>query len=226
MSYFCAPPINEKILLKFANELSGHSLGELSSIILKMVPNTLKKNKAFTGHLLEKILGANIGSKVQQDFSDIGVELKTVPVNKKGVVLESTFICSVPLIKNIALIWSNSFFYEKIRRILWIPIQGDNSVSLSDRLIGKPFLWTPDSVQENLIRCDWEEFMDLIILGKVEEITGSHGEVLYILKRSINYSYLTRAIGKDGSVIYIEPRCFYFRKKFTYSVLKKNFKCF
>lgn len=223
MSYFCAPPINEKILLRFADGLSGCSLGELSSIILKMVPDTLKKNKGFTGHLLEKILGANIGRKVQQDFSDIGVELKTIPVNKKGIVLESTFICSVPLIKNIALIWTNSYFYKKIKRILWIPIQGDNSVLLSDRLIGKPFLWTPNSIQENLIRSDWEEFMDLIILGKVEEITGNHGEVLHILKRSKNYSYLTRAIGKDGSVIYIEPRCFYFRKKFTYSVLKKNF---
>jgi DNA mismatch repair protein MutH len=220
MSYICAPPINETVLLRFAEGLSGCSLGELSGIMLKTIPRTLKANKGFIGCLLEEILGARSGNKAQQDFLDIGVELKTIPINKNSVPLELTFICSVPLKKNIGLMWKNSFFYKKIRRVLWIPIQGEKSVPVSDRFIGKPFLWTPNSIQENLIRSDWEELMDLIILGGIEDITAKNGEVLQILKRSRYHSYLTRAIGKNGEVIFTLPRCFYFKKNLTFSILK------
>ncbi|CAL4041986.1 DNA mismatch repair endonuclease MutH [Buchnera aphidicola] len=219
MSYFSASPINETVLIRFANELSGFSLGELSNMMLKIVPNTLKKDKGFIGRLLEDILGARSGNKAQQDFSDIGIELKTIPIDKNGIPLESTFICTVPLIKNIGLIWRKSYFYKKISRILWIPIKGNKTVPVSDRLIGKPFLWTPNDVQENLIRRDWEEFMDLIVLGGIEDITGQYGEVLQVLKKSKNHSYLTRAIGKNGGIISTVPRFFYLRKKFTFSII-------
>ncbi|HXK00556.1 MAG TPA: DNA mismatch repair endonuclease MutH [Buchnera sp. (in: enterobacteria)] len=222
MSYICAPPINETVLLRFAEELSGCSLGELSGMISKVIPTVLKKNKGFIGYLLEEILGAGSGNKAQQDFLDIGVELKTIPINKKNIPLESTFVCSVPLKKNIALVWNNSYFYKKIKRILWIPIQGEKDVPVSDRLIGKPFLWTPNSMQENLIRSDWEELMDLIILGGIEDITGKNGTVLQVLKRSSNCSYLTHAIGKHGEVIFTVPRYFYLKKTFTFTILKHH----
>ncbi len=45
---------------------------------------------------------------------------------------------------------------------------------------------------------DWEELMDLIVLGEVERITARHGEVLQLRPKAANSKALTEAIGAHG----------------------------
>ena len=50
-------------------------------------------------------LGASAGSKPEQDFAALGVELKTIPVDSLGRPLETTFVCVAPLTGNSGVTW-------------------------------------------------------------------------------------------------------------------------
>ncbi len=62
--------------------LAGYSLGELAALGIP-IPRDLKRDKGWIGILLEIWLGASAGSKPEQDFAALGVELKTIPVDSR-----------------------------------------------------------------------------------------------------------------------------------------------
>lgn len=78
------PPESEALLLQQAQQLSGYSLGELAAMADIVAPKDLKRDKGWIGVLLELWLGASAGSKPEQDFAALGVELKTIPVDSLG----------------------------------------------------------------------------------------------------------------------------------------------
>ncbi|MEX0444823.1 DNA mismatch repair endonuclease MutH [Xenorhabdus sp. SGI246] len=218
-----APPENEQQLLERAQSLAGLTLGELAVQANLPIPPNLKRDKGWVGMLLEYYLGANAGSKPEQDFEHIGVELKTIPVDRKGMPLETTFVCVAPLTGNSGITWENSHVRRKLSRVLWVPVEGEREIPLSKRRIGSPLLWSPNPVEEELLRCDWEELMDLIVLGKVENITARHGEVLQLRPKAANSRALTEAIGEYGQPIMTLPRGFYLKKSFTAPLLARHF---
>ncbi|GAB7269240.1 hypothetical protein DZS_06330 [Dickeya ananatis] len=73
------PPDSEHTLLLRAQTLAGYSLAELARIAQLPLPADLKRDKGWIGVLLERFLGASAGSKPEQDFPDIGIELKNHP---------------------------------------------------------------------------------------------------------------------------------------------------
>jgi nitrogen regulatory protein P-II 2 len=70
---------------------------------------------------------------------------------------------------------------------------------------------------------DWEELMDMIVLGQVERITARHGEVLQLRPKAANSKALTEAIGTHGESILTLPRGFYLKKNFTGALLARHF---
>ena len=86
-------PASEAELLAQAQQLSGYTLGELAALAGMVTPKDLKRDKGWIGVLLEIWLGASAGSKPEQDFAALGVELKTIPVDSFGRPLETTFVC-------------------------------------------------------------------------------------------------------------------------------------
>ena len=81
-----AAPENESVLLARAQALAGYTFGELAAFAQLPIPENLKRDKGWVGMLLEYYLGASAGSKPEQDFSHIGVELKTIPIDRFGTV--------------------------------------------------------------------------------------------------------------------------------------------
>lgn len=79
-----SPPETEEQLLAQAQQLSGYTLGELAALVGLVTPENLKRDKGWIGVLLEIWLGASAGSKPEQDFAALGVELKTIPVDSLG----------------------------------------------------------------------------------------------------------------------------------------------
>lgn len=217
------PPENEQILLAQAQKLAGYTLGELAALARLPIPNDLKRDKGWIGILLEQWLGASAGSKPEQDFAALGIELKTIPVDRLGRPLETTFVCVAPLTGNTGVVWETSHVRHKLKRVLWIPVEGERQIPLADRHIGTPLLWAPSEEEERQLRLDWEELMDLIVLGQVERITARHGEVLQLRPKAANSKALTDAIGADGSPILTLPRGFYLKKNFTAALLANHF---
>ncbi|HED0391240.1 TPA: DNA mismatch repair endonuclease MutH [Yersinia enterocolitica] len=218
-----APPTDEHQLFQRAEALSGFTLGELASRAGWNIPADLKRIKGWVGMLLEFYLGARAGSKPEQDFADIGIELKTIPISAQGKPLETTFVCVAPLTGNSGITWESSHVRHKLARVLWVPVEGERQIPLAQRRVGAPLLWSPNEEEEELLRRDWEELMDLIVLGKVETITARHGEVLQLRPKAANSRALTEAIGEHGQPIMTLPRGFYLKKTFTGPMLARHF---
>ena len=66
--------------------------------------------------------------------------------------------------------------------------------------------------QEHQLRQDWEELMDYIVLGKLDQITARIGEVMQLRPKGANSKAITKGIGKNGEVIDTLPLGFYLRK--------------
>lgn len=218
-----SPPQSQAQLLAQAQQLAGYSLGELAMLAGIPIPRDLKRDKGWIGILLEIWLGASAGSKPEQDFAALGVELKTIPIDAFGRPLETTFVCVAPLTGNSGVTWESSHVRHKLKRVLWVPVEGDRAIPLADRRVGAPLLWSPSEEEERQLRMDWEELMDLIVLGQVERITARHGEVLQLRPKAANSKALTEAVGARGEPILTLPRGFYLKKNFTAALLAHHF---
>lgn len=207
-------------LLSQAQSIAGLTFGELADELHIPVPPDLKRDKGWVGMLLERALGATAGSKAEQDFSHLGVELKTLPINAEGYPLETTFVSLAPLVQNTGVKWENSHVRHKLSCVLWMPIEGSRHIPLRERHIGAPILWKPTAEQERQLKQDWEELMDLIVLGKLDQITARIGEVMQLRPKGANSRAITKGIGKNGEVIDTLPLGFYLRKEFTAQILK------
>lgn len=206
-------------LLSQAQSIAGLTFGELADELHIPVPIDLKRDKGWVGMLLETALGATAGSKAEQDFSHLGVELKTLPINAEGYPLETTFVSLAPLVQNSGVKWENSHVRHKLSCVLWMPIEGSRHIPLRERHIGAPILWKPTAEQERQLKQDWEELMDLIVLGKLDQITARIGEVMQLRPKGANSRAVTKGIGKNGEIIDTLPLGFYLRKEFTAQIL-------
>ena len=207
-------------LLSQAQSIAGLTFGELADELHIPVPPDLKRDKGWVGMLLERAFGATAGSKAEQDFSHLGVELKTLPINAEGYPLETTFVSLAPLVQNSGVKWENSHVRHKLSCVLWMPIEGSRHIPLRERHIGAPILWKPTAEQERQLKQDWEELMDLIVLGKLDQITARIGEVMQLRPKGANSRAVTKGIGKNGEIIDTLPLGFYLRKEFTAKILK------
>ena len=207
-------------LLSQAQSIAGLTFGELADELHIPVPPDLKRDKGWVGMLLETALGATAGSKAEQDFSHLGIELKTLPINAEGYPLETTFVSLAPLVQNSGVKWENSHVRHKLSCVLWMPIEGSRHIPLRERHIGAPILWKPTAEQERQLKQDWEELMDYIVLGKLEQITARIGEVMQLRPKGANSKAITKGISKNGEVIDTLPLGFYLRKEFTAGILK------
>ena len=206
-------------LLSQSQSIAGLTFGELADELHIPVPPDLKRDKGWVGTLLERALGATAGSKAEQDFSHLGVELKTLPINAECYPLETTFVSLAPLVQNSGVKWENSHVRHKLSCVLWMPIEGSRHIPLRERHIGAPILWKPTAEQERQLKQDWEELMDLIVLGKLDQITARIGEVMQLRPKGANSRSITKGIGRNGEVIETLPLGFYLRKAFTAGIL-------
>lgn len=222
-SYRPSPPTSEIELMMRAQQLAGETLRDLATLAGIVTPHDLRREKGWVGQLIEWHLGATAGSKPEQDFQDLGIELKTLPIDANGKPLETTFVCVAPLLGITGISWEQSNVRNKLSRVLWLPVEGSRSIPLAERRVASPFLWSPTAEQERLLRRDWEELMELIALGEIERITARHGEVLQLRPKAANGRILTTAMGREGKLIQTRPRGFYLKTAFTQVLLQQVF---
>ena len=223
MTAWVDEPASEAELLRRACALAGSSLGDIAPRYGLAVPLDLRRAKGFVGQLLERALGATAGSRAEPDFPGLGVELKSLPVDRRGRPVESTFVCSIPLTEIGEVEWSESRVWRKLARVLWVPVEGERATPVARRRIGHAMLWTPDATDAADLRFDWEELAGLIGRGDVESITGHLGRYLQVRPKAAHGG--VRRIGHDreGTAFAALPRGFYLRASFTARILEKHY---
>ncbi|MDT8310520.1 MAG: DNA mismatch repair endonuclease MutH [Methylophaga sp.] len=219
------PPQSEAELLRRCRAIAGQTLGQLAAQLNITVPADLRRHKGWVGSLLEKILGADAGNHAQPDFTGLGIELKTLPLAANELPKESTYVCTVNMTETGELRWQESWLRRKLAKVLWLPVEADNMIPLAERYVGEGFLWQPDPEQIALLKQDWEELMDALVLSGQAGLSARQGQVLQIRPKAANSRVLAQAIADDGSFIQQNPRGFYLRSEFTAQILQANKTC-
>ncbi|WP_423202740.1 DNA mismatch repair endonuclease MutH [Legionella yabuuchiae] len=214
-----APAKSEAELLDRCQNIEGMTLAQLAYELNLRIPCSPSTRKGWTGQAVELALGANAGTLATPDFTELGIELKTLPLNHQGNPAESTFITSISLLTIHQESWITSQCYAKLKRILWLPIESDKSILFHQRRIGKAMLWSPNPDQEQILSSDWNELSWMIVSGQLEEIHAGMGEYLQIRPKAANNKSLCYGYDKEGNKIQTLPRGFYLRSKFTASIL-------
>lgn len=213
------PPRDEAELLARAHAIGGRTVIELARALEVPLPPSPKRAKGFVGQLIERALGAGARSRPTPDFLELGVELKTLPVDTRGRVRESTFVCTAPLSRADEQEWASSRVRHKLARVLWVVMEAEPSVPPGRRRVGAAFLWSPSEAEEASLRADWEELMGALGAGDVETIDARRGEVLQIRPKGADAAARTRAFDREGAPLLAPPRGFYLRARFTQSLL-------
>lgn len=216
-------PTTEAELLKRARALAGCTLAEVAVAHGVGVPADLRRAKGFVGVLLERELGARAGARAEPDFPALGVELKTLPVNSRGRPCESTFVTTIELAEIGRVEWAASRVYRKLRRVLWIPVEGERRIPVGARRVGEPLLWSPDLEQEAALRFDWEELAGLIGRGAIESITGRLGRFLQVRPKAAHGRVRRVGTDEEGASFLALPRGFYLRAEFTLGIIRKHY---
>jgi len=204
-----------------AEALMGFTVGELAAALRMEVPQSNLRSKGFIGQLVERALGADPKAGPRPDFVDLGVELKTIPVNPEGKPTETTFCCSIKMAQADRERWEESRLRLRLQRVLWVPVESARLASLGERRIGRAVLWSPTFEQSALLRSDWEDLMGAIGSGRGGTLTAREGEVLHVRPKAANASVRTMAPGGEGVQLTL-PLGFYLRTSFTGAILVKG----
>jgi len=217
------PPQSLEELLARTRAIAGTPLGALASQHQTRLPVDARQAKGWIGQFLEKVLGADAGSLARPDFTRLGIELKTLPLLADGRPKESTYVCTVPMLGDGAVSWRESWVCQKLRKVLWLPFESDPAIPPAQRRVGTALLWQPSPDQERILRQDWEEIMDLVQLGRIDELSAAHGTYLQVRPKAANRRALRNSSDAEGYCIRTLPRGFYLRTRFTAEILAANY---
>lgn len=212
---------SENELLRRCEQVCGLSFAQLALLTGLTIPSNPLQRKGWVGTALELALGATAGNKAAPDFSELAIELKTIPLGQDGKPAESTFVTSIPLLTIHQETWAESQCYRKLKRVLWLPVEGDKAIPFAARRIGQAVLWSPSKVQERVLAADWQELTEMIVMGQLEEIHAGIGNYLQIRPKAANGKSLCEGFNAQGRKIKTLPRGFYLRSNFTHEILKR-----
>jgi DNA mismatch repair protein MutH len=218
-----SPPQTHDELLARSRVIAGRTLAELAGQQGIATPADLRQAKGWTGQLLEQVLGADASSLAEPDFRTLGVELKTLPLLGNGQPKESTYVCTVPLQSEGESSWQHSWVRRKLQCVLWLPVEADPGIPLPQRRVGSALLWQPNPHQQAILQQDFEEHMDLILLGRIDEISAHHGTYLQIRPKAADHTALRITTDNEGNRVKTLPRGFYLRSTFTAEILAAHY---
>ncbi|MFH2009331.1 MAG: DNA mismatch repair endonuclease MutH [bacterium] len=211
-------PRNEAELLERAHALQGRALAWIAERLDAAVPADLRRDKGWVGTLLESALGATGGAAARRDFPELGIELKTIPVDGGGRPRESTFVCVASLDSELLRPWRESWLCAKLARVLWIPVIGGGPPG--ERRVGTAVLWSPSPAQEAVLRADWEELTERLGLGHFDDLDARWGTALQVRPKAADSHARTWALDADAQWVQVNPRGFYLRAGFTRQLLE------
>lgn len=217
-----APNSIEELLAR-AIAISGWRIEDVAASLSWSTPPDLRRAKGFIGRLLETALGAPENNRQGPDFDALGVELKTIPIRTDGRPVESTWVTRASLADAAEQRWETSAVRRKLACVLWVPIVTEPGVPPAERTLGSPLLWRPRPDEEAVLRRDWEDLMERVLLGELADLDASIGDALQLRPKGATARERTSATDPDGRLVMAQSRGFYLRARFTRGVLARGF---
>lgn len=212
-------PQTEEALLARCQRIEGLTFSQLGLGLDMEMPLDPLHRKGWLGQAIEQALGADASTKSMPDFQALGIELKTIPIAASGKPTESTFVTTIPLLTIHQQHWETSQCFAKLKRVLWILVEGDTQIPYPHRRIGSGFIWSPSAAQETVLAADWNYLTLKISTGQLEMIDATVGDYLQVRPKGACGKSLCDGFDAEGNKIKTLPRGFYLRSQFTSTLL-------
>ncbi len=201
-----------------AAALGGCTVAALAHALGQPLPAAPQRAKGFVGQLVELALGADPQAYTRPDFPHLQVELKTIPLDARGLPAESTFCCAIAMQEAQQAHWHSSRLRQRLGCVLWIPVQAAALAPLPQRRLGRACLWTPTPAQSRLLQADWEQLMGMVGAGQAAALDARLGTVLQVRPKAAHAGVRTLGQGPDGPEA-VRPLGFYLRPSFTAQIV-------
>jgi DNA mismatch repair protein MutH len=147
----------EDELMKSFAPYIGKDIGEIAERFEIPIPSS----KSAVATIVKKMIGfKSVKSKIKE-FEQLGILVKTVPIKTSDNSLFESISFPKFLIREFTNEnWDESTFSNYINRILFVPVSREKKkgVDIKDRVLEKPFFWSPSTSQLKLIIDEWEMY--------------------------------------------------------------------
>lgn len=208
-------------MLEFSLNLIQPYIGQRMCEIAQIKGFALKNRKGDIGQIVEQLFGVKPSSYAGPDLPELGIEIKTLPVNLCGAVIENTYVNKISLPFR-ETDFEHSCLWQKIKKIIFVPVIGDKQDKLENRRLGQPFIWEASGGEFRQLKQDWLDLTQYLRLGMWTLINSKLGEILHIRPKAAHGRDLSTfdALGQEHCIL---PMGFYLRKSFTQLLIEKNY---
>jgi DNA mismatch repair protein MutH len=154
-----------------------------------------KQGKAAIAQIVRRVAGERPKGR-SGDFLRFGIEVKSVPVDPSGRVLEAM---SFPAFVHEELIfeeWESSDLLGRLNRLLIVPVLRGPRAVLTESRLGRPFFWSPSESDLVGIRSEWERVRSLIASGQARQLPkASETQFIHVRPKGRNAADTDQAPG-------------------------------
>jgi DNA mismatch repair protein MutH len=196
--------------------------GRTTAEVMRDLGLPFPKSKDYAYRIVRQWLTGGNGGRRIAELDDIGIILKTVPINPS--TLRPWEATSFPAIDIGELIecesFEDHFMSEEVSAILFVPtIRESRKVPWTDVRFGKPVLWQPSNNEWRIMEEEWRMHRDVLrIQNGVNDIPkAKETRVFHLRPKAKNNT--VRDIGPWGD---ITRQCFWLNKDFVQSILNRK----
>jgi DNA mismatch repair protein MutH len=195
------------------SDAEGVPFLELAQVLKLPLPDDPRKDKGYSGRLVERIAMKWPDSASKPDLTEFDVEIKSVSVRLNLTPLQPTKITSLNPDDLKEGDWFESHVYRKLRIILFVPVVKAHLGEAAEWYIRRPFIWLPSSEDLIQLQQDWAEIRAVVNVKGIAGLSSSQGGPGSILMTKTSY---------EGGAGIKKRYAFWFRPAFTKEVLRQN----
>ena len=206
------------------------------------------EGKDLTARMVHKALGVKRRKRIRE-FEQVGYRIRTLNLRSSdGYPFEAVSLPVMDLEEFASEEWEGKVVVDDtdreigdvpesrlardLRRILFVPTYSPvRSTPQLDRVLGRPFFWSPSETELQGIRSEWESYQREVREGKAAYLSvPGKNQRMNSLTRPKPEGYIhmrphaqdSRDVYKHGPFAGITKYCFWLNKEFVYRLVKEN----
>lgn len=192
----------------------GQSFDRLATVVRR----TGLGGKNASASIVRAILGQRPHGK-QGDFERFGVEIKVVPVDPTGTVIESMSFPAFTHEEVAYESWEDSDLLGRLNRLLVVPVHRRRGVAPDQMRMGTPFFWNPGKEELEGIQREWEQARQLIEVGRADQLPKASA-TSFIHVRPHGRDATDRELAPGG--VDVMRRSFWLNQRFVERILAEH----
>jgi DNA mismatch repair endonuclease MutH len=183
-----------------------------------MLGTSVGRDKSASARVIRRLLGQKAHGRLGE-FERFGVELKTVPIDRKGRPVESMSFPSFIHEELQYETWPDSDLLGRLNRILIVPIQRSKGQDQGEGVVQRAFFWSPPESDLVEISLEWDRYRQLISSGLARHLPKA-SETKYIHVRPKARNARDRDLAPGGFDVI--RKCFWLNSDYVESIIREQ----